>query len=90
MAKHFGGGAFDKDKPPSSEADDKAGKTKKEIMQDLIQKSKYFKMERQQEAADQQSLVEDLDSSFAHIREMMDFKDTVRDAKNCVFVMSPS
>ncbi len=46
----------------------KSGKTKREVMQEVILKSKMFRAEKAKEQQDQQNLVMDLDADFGDIR----------------------
>lgn len=75
---HFGGGALTAGGVKDSrflEARERAGSTKKDIMADVIMKSKAFKMDKQDKMKDQFSLVSELDGSFGNLRELLDFKD---------------
>ena len=74
---HFGGGVLEgeraklfADKTP----EERARMTKREIMQDIIMKSKVYKAERQGAAAEQQAFADELDKDFADIRSLLEFK----------------
>lgn len=68
---NFGGG--------NMEGEDRGRRTKREVMHEVIQKSKYFKMERQAQNSEQVNLVHSLDADFGDIRGMMEFKQAEDD-----------
>ncbi|TMW59007.1 hypothetical protein Poli38472_007152 [Pythium oligandrum] len=71
---HFGGGkgdgaAGDDDGPERK-------KTHKEIMQEVMMKSKLFKAERQKTKAAQEDATDALDSEFAALKDLLSFRPT--------------
>jgi len=64
---HFGGGFFHKEGKQDGE------KTKREIMHEVIMKSKFYKMERQEQRQEQRTFVEGLDGDFQDVRSLLDF-----------------
>ena len=81
-ALHFGGGPSDPyairaamgrgDAAPAATAP----RTKKEVMDEIILKSKMYKAEKAEEVAAQAGRVSSLDDDFSSIRAFLDFKDS--------------
>jgi len=67
---HFGGG---KNNSQDGEDGDNKQKTKKDIMSEIIAKSKVYKMERQKEKEDQAELKDKLDEDYTSIISQLAF-----------------
>jgi nucleolar protein 14 len=79
VAAHFGG-PDSKNVYAAYQTDPNRPRTKEEIMKEVISKSKFHKLERQQDKADTDTLVNTLDEQFADIRRMMEYRPTKAEA----------
>ena len=84
-ALHFGGGTSDPyairaamgrgGVEAVAAATPSAARSKKEVMDEIILKSKMYKAEKAEEVAAQATRVDGLDTDFSQIRALLDFKD---------------
>ena len=66
---HFGG--FDDDEGDEGVDADGRPKTKREVMRELISKSKMYKMERQVQRDEDAKIIDGLDADFGELREIL-------------------
>ncbi|TYZ66247.1 hypothetical protein PybrP1_009924 [[Pythium] brassicae (nom. inval.)] len=74
---HFGGGGSG----PDGVGDDGRKKSHKEIMQEVMLKSKMYKAERQKNKSAQEESTENLDEGFNDIRALLEFRPTRANGK---------
>lgn len=76
QALHFGGGGGGPSAPGSSAADGQSDrkKTKREIMDEIVAKSKIHKAERRQENQEQMELLQEVDTKFKEITHFLTMK----------------
>lgn len=77
---HFGGGTG----AAANSDDPEHKKSHKEIMQEVMMKSKMFKAERQKNKANQDDETENLDKGFSDIRNLLEFRPTRANGKEVV------
>ena len=82
-ALHFGGGTDPYSLRAAMSGGEAAGgvRSKKEVMDEVILKSKKYKMERQQETQAQADLISALDTDFSAIRAMLTYRSDKREEK---------
>ncbi len=87
QVSHFGGGKFEEDKKkivdkaialtqyPDPTPEQRAKMSKHEIMIDLLRKAKFFKMQKQASATEQNEMAENIDAVYQQIRGLMQFNE---------------
>jgi nucleolar protein 14 len=68
---HFGGGFVPADRGGDEEGGDERRKTKKEIMEEIIAKSKMYKAEKRREKVERDEMLEQLNSDYNDISQIL-------------------
>ena len=71
--EHFGGGLFTKKVPGSNnvEGGEERQKTRKEVMEEIIAKSKFYKAQKAKQKSEQELLTKQLDDEMSTIRMIL-------------------